>query len=170
MTGTARPQETEAERLDRNLEDLLREIRVAMPGVQVLFGFLLAVPFQSRFVDITDTQKGIYFFTLVCSAVATACFIAPTAYHRLVFRRGEKDHLVPFAARSAIAGLIALALAMTAAILLVADLLFAPPAPVVIAALMGAMFCLLWFVLPLRRRRESRGAVRSPRLTEHHRA
>lgn len=148
----ARDGETTHERLNRNLDDVLREIRVAMPGVQVLFGFLLAVPFQSRFEDVTDVQRGIYFGTLVCAGLATACFIAPTAYHRLLFRQGEKEQLVFFATRASIAGLVMLALAMSGAVLLVSDVLFGGVAAVVTGGMMLAVFVLLWFVLPLRRR------------------
>ena len=81
--------EEEQERLNRQLIELLNEIRVAMPGVQVLFAFLLAVPFQQRFTEATPFQRNVYFGTLIASAVATALFIAPTAYHRVMLRRGR---------------------------------------------------------------------------------
>src|SRR5436305_11244629 len=81
--------ETERERLDRELEQLLQELRVAMPGVQVLFAFLLAVPFQQRFTIVTPLQTTTYFVTLLAAGVASALFIAPTAYHRIVFRHGD---------------------------------------------------------------------------------
>src|SRR4051812_31255652 len=90
----ARDDETEKERLDRNLEQLLNELRVAMPGVQLLFGFLLTVPFQQRFQRVTGFQEKLYFATLLAAATASAFFIAPTAYHRILFREGEKQHLV----------------------------------------------------------------------------
>ena len=79
-------EETEKERLDRNLEQLLGELRVALPGVQVLFAFLLVVPFNQRFADITSFQQTVYFVTLLCATAACACLIAPTAHHRLEFR------------------------------------------------------------------------------------
>ncbi|MGK2939934.1 MAG: DUF6328 family protein [Solirubrobacteraceae bacterium] len=144
--------EPEHERLNRNLADLLNEIRVAMPGVQVLFGFLLAVPFQARFGEATGFQRGVYFVTLLCSAAATACFIAPTAYHRLLFRQGEKEQLVFFATRMAIAGLVTLAVAMTGAVLLISDVLVGGAAALVTGAAMGLLYVALWFVLPVRRR------------------
>ncbi|MBJ7329151.1 MAG: hypothetical protein JHC95_04585 [Solirubrobacteraceae bacterium] len=145
-------EETEEERLNRNLEDALNEIRVAMPGVQVLFAFLLAVPFQQRFEDVTEFQKDVYFATLICAGVATACFIAPTGFHRVLFRQGEKERLVFFATRASIAGLLFLALAMSGAVLLVSDVLFSQRFAVIVSAALLAVFLVLWFAVPLRRR------------------
>lgn len=148
----ASEQETEAERLSRNLQDLLNEIRVAMPGVQVLFGFLLAVPFQSRFEEVTDVQRGLYFATLLCAGVASACLIAPTAFHRILFRQGEKEALVRFSSAMTITGLGFLAAAMTLAVVLVADFLFGLAAAVATGAGMAALYGALWFAVPLSRR------------------
>ena len=86
--------EDEQERLNRQLIELLNELRVAMPGVQVLFGFLLAVPFQQRFEQVSDFQQTVYFVTLLCAAVATAFLIAPSAYHRLMFEQHDKPNIV----------------------------------------------------------------------------
>src|SRR5215468_1775361 len=97
--------ETEDERLDRNLGELLQELRVALPGVQVLFAFLLAVPFQQNFTKIDGYQKGVYFATLLLTALSAALLIAPSAYHRLTFRYQQKHRLVFIANRLAIAGL-----------------------------------------------------------------
>lgn len=154
VTTPPRPagEETESQRLTRNLHELLNEIRVAMPGVQVLFAFLLAVPFQARFADVTGFQRSVYFATLLCAGVATACFIAPTAYHRILFRQGEKSNLVFLAGRLVIAGLIALALAMALAVILIADVIFGPVATVVTGVGVTVVFAGLWFVLPLSRR------------------
>lgn len=148
----AREGETERERLDRNLEQLMTEVRVAMPGVQILFGFLLAVPFANRFDETTEFQRDVYLVSLVAAGVATAFLIAPTAYHRVAFRRGQKKHLVFTATRWTIVGLIALAVAMDAAILLVVDFLFDATAAIVLATAMGALFSVLWFLFPLVRR------------------
>lgn len=145
-------EETESQRLTRNLHELLNEIRVAMPGVQVLFAFLLAVPFQARFADVTSFQRTVYFATLVCAGIATACFIAPTAYHRILFRQGEKSNLVFLASRLAIAGLVALSFAMALAVILIADVLYGAPATVITGVGVTAVFAGLWFVLPLSRR------------------
>ena len=145
--------ETEEQRLDRNLGELLQELRVALPGVQVLFAFLLAVPFQRNFAEITEFEKTIYFATLLLTALSAALLIAPSAYHRLTFRYQKKHRLVFVANRLAIAGLATLALAMTSAVLLVTDVLFGTVATTVVTTvLVFAMFVVLWAVLPLRRR------------------
>jgi hypothetical protein len=144
--------ETEDERLDRNLGELLQELRVALPGVQVLFAFLLAVPFQQNFEKISQFEKRVYFATLLLTAISAALLIAPSAYHRITFRYQQKHRLVFIANRLAIAGLAALALAMTCAILLITHLLFGTAATIVTTTLALAMYVVLWAVLPLRRR------------------
>jgi hypothetical protein len=148
---TERPDE-EQERLDRELQELLNEVRVAMPGVQVLFAFLLAVPFQQGFGRIDNFQRITYFVTLLLAAASSACLIAPSAYHRLVFRHGDKPRIIRTGSRLTIAGLVLLALAMNGAILLVADMLF--KAPTVIVTLLGtvSLFGWLWFGFGLARR------------------
>jgi hypothetical protein len=147
-----RPGESERERLDRNLEQLMTELRVAMPGVQILFGFLLSVPFTQRFADVTQFQKVIYVVSLAAAGIATAFLIAPSAYHRMTFRRGHKRHLVFTANRWTIVGLIALAVAMDAAVLLVVDFLFDDPLAIVLTTCLGALYVGLWFAFPIMRR------------------
>jgi uncharacterized protein DUF6328 len=149
-------EESEGKRLDRNLAELLQELRVALPGVQVLFAFLLAVPFQQGFKEITGFQEKVYFITLLLTAISAALLISPTAYHRMTFRRQQKKHLVFIANRLAIAGISALALAMTGAVVLITDVLFGAVATVVFSAATLAMFLLLWGLLPLQRRLRSR--------------
>lgn len=144
--------ESEEERLDRNLGELLQELRVALPGVQVLFAFLLAVPFQQNFTKISEFEKKVYFATLLLTALAAALLIAPSAYHRITFRYQQKHRLVFIANRLAIAGLATLALAMTCAIMLITDVLFGTVATIVTVACALTMFVLLWAVLPLKRR------------------
>ena len=144
--------ETRDQRADRNLTELLQELRVALPGVQVLFAFLLAVPFQPRFGEVSDFQRDVYVFTLLVSAVASALLIAPSAYHRLNFRRRDKEHIVEIASKFTIGGLVALAFAMTGAVLLVMDWLLDGAVVAIIVALVALMFAVLWFGLPLRRR------------------
>jgi Family of unknown function (DUF6328) len=144
--------ETEGERLDRNLGELLQELRVALPGVQVLFAFLLAVPFQQNFKQITPFEERIYFGTLLCTAISAALLISPSAYHRLTFRYQQKKQLVFYANRLAIAGLTFLALAMTGAIILITHVLFGTAATIITAALAVLMFAVLWYALPLRAR------------------
>ncbi len=140
--------ETEAERLDRNLAELLQELRVALPGVQVLFAFLLAVPFQKRFDEITSFQESIYFVILLATAISAALLIAPTAYHRLTFRLQRKKELVELSNRLAIIGLGFLALAMTGAVVLITDFLYGTLLTVVAGVLAAAMFVGLWYLLP----------------------
>jgi hypothetical protein len=144
--------ETEDARIDRNLGELLQELRVALPGVQVLFAFLLAVPFQTGFRHISAFQEKVYFVTLLCTAVSAALLISPTAYHRMTFHLQQKRHLVKLANRFAIAGLGFLALAMTGAIMLITDVLFGGVATAVASAAAAGMFAVLWYLLPLRRR------------------
>jgi hypothetical protein len=140
--------ETPAERIDRNFNELLGELRIALPGVQVLFAFLLAVPFANGFASVTGFQKGLYLAVLLCTAIATALLIAPTAYHRIVFRRGRKTAVLAFANRAAIIGLAFLALAMTLAILLITHYLFGAAAAIPISIASGVVFAALWYGLP----------------------
>jgi hypothetical protein len=144
--------ETEQERLNRELDQLLNELRVAMPGVQVLFAFLLAVPFQQRFGQVTEFQRSVYFVTLLASAAASALFIAPTAYHRLMFREREKPRLVKISSRLAVMGLACLAIAMNGAVLLVTDVLFEQTTVTITIVLTAAAYIGLWFGLGLTRR------------------
>ncbi len=151
-SGSGR-EETKGERLDRNLDELLQELRITMPGVQVLFAFLLTVPFQQGFSDITPFQERVYFATLLLTALSAALLIAPTAYHRLTFRRQQKEHLVFISNRLAIAGLWVLGLAMTGAILLVTDIVFPAPETVIATTVSAFMvFLTLWVIAPARRR------------------
>jgi Family of unknown function (DUF6328) len=155
-------QETEEERLDRNLSELLQELRVALPGVQVLFAFLLAVPFQQHFTEITSFEKGVYFATLLCTAVSAALLISPSAYHRMTFHLQQRRHLIRLANRFTIAGLAFLALAMTGAVTLITAVLFGGVATGLAAAGAAAMFLVLWYGLPLRRRIKLRASQLPP--------
>jgi len=149
----ARPGETEAERDDRNLIELLQELRVAGLGVQVLFGFLLSIPFTARFARLSHAQHGLYVATLLLAALATALLLAPVAYHRLVFRRHRKEQLVKDANVLAILGLAAVGLAVSAAVLLVVSFVDRGATVVVISVFVVCVFAVLWFVLPLARHR-----------------
>ena len=157
MTGELPPQsapseETEKERLDRNLNELLGELRVALPGVQVLFAFLLTVPFSQRFAKVTAFQEKVYFATLLLTAIASALLIAPTSHHRLQFRQQAKFHIVRTANKFAIAGLAALALAMIGAVMLITDFLFAKSTTIVVTALTTLLFAVAWYAHPVVRR------------------
>jgi hypothetical protein len=148
----AREDEDEAQRLDRELIELLNELRVVMPGVQVLFGFLLTVPFQARFETIDDFQRIVYFVTLVLVAASAACMMAPSAFHRLTFRGRDKPYLIEFGTRLTIVGMVLLALAMNGAILLLADILFHAGTVAVVVAGSVTLYATLWFGVALSRR------------------
>jgi len=145
--------ESQAQRDDRNLAELLQELRVAGLGVQVLFGFLLSLPFTNRFSRLSQGQRELYLGTLVLAAVATALLLGPVAYHRLVFRQGQKERLVRAANIMAVAGLAAVGLAVSAAVLLVTGYVTSAVPAALITAFVTCMFGLLWFALPLARRR-----------------
>jgi Family of unknown function (DUF6328) len=145
--------ESEAERADRNLAELLQELRVAGLGVQVLFGFLLSLPFTNRFTKLSSGERNLYLVTLVLAAIATALLLGPVAYHRLVFRQGQKEQLVRAASVMAIAGLATVGLAVSAAVLLVTGFVASGLTAIVITVLVALMFGLLWFAFPLAHRR-----------------
>ena len=147
-----RPGETEAERDDRNLIELLQELRVAGLGVQVLFGFLLSLPFTNRFAQLSHPQRGLYVACVLLAAMSTALLLGPVAYHRLVFRQHRKEQLVKDANVMAILGLTSVGLAISASVLLVVSYVVSGPAAVVITVLVVCLFAGLWFGLPLARR------------------
>jgi predicted membrane channel-forming protein YqfA (hemolysin III family) len=144
--------ETKDERLNRELIELLNELRVALPGVQMLFGFLLAVPFTQKFASITTTQRHVYYATFMFTALATTFLIAPTAYHRLRFRQHDKEQLVQTANRLTIAGTASLAAALTGAVFVVSDLVFKATVTAIATATVAGLLVWLWYGLPLMRR------------------
>ena len=145
--------ESEAERDDRNLAEILQELRVAGLGVQVLFGFLLSLPFTAKFARLSQGQRDLYLGSLMLSAVATALLLGPVAYHRLVFRRGQKEGLVQAANLMAILGLAAVGLAVSAAVLLVTSYVAGGLAAGLITVFIFCVFGGLWFAFPIARRR-----------------
>jgi hypothetical protein len=145
--------ETPLERCDRNLVELLQEVRVVQTGVQVLFAFLLTIPFSARFDDVTQFQTVVYFTTLLVTAAAAVLLIAPTSWHRILFRRGDKEHLVQVANGFALGGLGCVAVSMVGVVLLVSDVLFGSLAMVIAASAAGVACALAWFILPMLRRR-----------------
>jgi Family of unknown function (DUF6328) len=145
-------QETTEKRDDRNLGELIQELRVAGLGVQVLFGFLLSLPFTTRFVQLSTGQRDLYLASVILAAVATTLLIGPVAYHRLVFRRGMKEHLVRFANVLAILGLAAVGASVLAAVLLVTWYVAGAVAGGLVTAFIGVMLGGLWFTVPLVRR------------------
>jgi hypothetical protein len=145
--------ETDLERLDRNFEELTGELRVVVTGVQVLFAFLLIVPFDTGFARVDDFERTVYIITLILAALAAVCTIAPSAQHRFLFHHDDKRYLVFNSNRVVIAGLAFLALAMCGCLLLVSTKLFGAAAGVPIAVLSAIPFAVLWFAIPLRRLR-----------------
>ena len=141
--------ETHKERINRELIELLNELRVALPGVQFLFAFLLIVPFQQTAAKITDFQRDVYFVALVSAAVATALLIAPAAQHRVLFRQKEKEALLKRSSRSAFAGTLVLAVAVVAALLLVVDMMFSRPLAWATAGGVAALLLWWWVAVPL---------------------
>jgi hypothetical protein len=133
---------------------LLQELRVAGLGVQVLFGFLLSLPFTNRFSKLSQGERELYLACLVLAAVATALLLGPVAYHRMVFRRGQKESLVRAASIMAIVGLAAVGLAVSAAVLLVTGYVTSALPAALITAFITCTFGTLWFVFPLARRRD----------------
>jgi heme O synthase-like polyprenyltransferase len=144
--------ESSEQRHNRELIELLNELRVALPGVQVLFAFLLVVPFSNGWDRVTDVQRDVFFAAFLCTAVASALLIAPSAYHRIQWRQRDKEHMLRTANRLAIAGTVFLAAGMTGAVFLITDVLFHAAWAAAIAAAVGGVFGWLWYGLPLFRR------------------
>ena len=143
------PGESEDERQNRQLTELLNELRVALPGVQMMFGFLLAVPFSQRFGGLSDNQRALYYTAFLAAAAASVCFIAPTAFHRIVWQRGAKRRLLGVSNVLAIIGTVFLAVAITSVMLFITSFLYGSALAAVVGGLAVAAFVLLWYVLPI---------------------
>ena len=139
----------EESKKDRELIELLNELRVALPGVQVLFAFLLAVPFTQRFDRLTSPERVVFTAIVVTTALAAACLIAPSAQHRLLWRQHDKEQLLQVANRFAIVGTALLALSMSAVVWFVVDFVFDGTWAAVLTALVAAVFLVLWYVVPI---------------------
>jgi hypothetical protein len=137
------------ERTARELIELLQELRIVIPGVQVLFAFLLTVPFSQGFTKLDSLQRGVFFATLLCTAAATALLIAPSSHHRLLFRHGVREQRLKLGNVLAILGLAFLVPAMVGVLFVITDLMFGLVAAIVVTILVALGFVLLWFVLPL---------------------
>ena len=140
------------ERTARELTELLQELRVALPGVQVLFAFLLTVPFSQGFTKLDALQRGVFFATLLCTAATTALLIAPSSHHRILFRKGVREQRLQLGNVLAILGLAFLVPAMVGVVFVITDLMFSLTAALIVTILMALCFVLLWFVVPLRYR------------------
>ena len=150
------PGESRQERINRELMELLNELRVALPGVQFLFAFLLIVPFQQKVDSMTDFQRGVYFVALASAGLATALLIAPAAQHRVLFRQHDKEGLLRRSNNSALAGLLALGLAICSAVLLVVDVLFSLTLAWLTAGLLAAVLLWWWIAVPYWQRAHNR--------------
>jgi hypothetical protein len=144
--------ESEDERLDRELEELLQELRVALPGVQILFAFLLVVPFNNGFGRTSELQRDVWFAALLLALAAVACLIAPSAYHRIRFRDFDKERLVTTATRLSVVGLVFLAAALAASAFFVTDFVFGGTTAALVAAVAVGALGGLWFALPVSRK------------------
>jgi hypothetical protein len=152
--GPDNGEESPEERANRELIELLNELRVALPGVQVLFAFLLGVPFTQRFTKLDELDQQLYVSAVVATAAATFFLVAPTAHHRLRFRSGVKEQLLRVANAFAIVGLVLLAYAVSAVSYVVVGMVDDSPIPQLVAAGLAALATVTWFVLPLAYRRE----------------
>jgi hypothetical protein len=144
-----REQENAQERLARESGELLQELRIMIPGVQILFAFLLMVPFSSGFSDVTVTQRYVFFGTLLLTAIATAFLIAPSAHHRVLWRRDVREERLQSANRLTLTGLACLMVAMAGAVFLVSDVIFGSSLAGVATAAVALLFLYLWFVQPV---------------------
>jgi hypothetical protein len=155
VPGDAGRDESPEERADRNFAELLQEVRVAQTGVQILFAFLLTLPFSARFGDLALRDRAVYVVTLLASAAAIALLVGPAAYHRMIFRQDRKPELVRAASRMAIAGLAFLLVATSGAVFVVMDVVVDLGAAVAAAAVFATGCAVLWYLVPLRHRRRS---------------
>jgi cation transport ATPase len=148
----AESDERTKEELDQEWSELVEEHRLAMPGTQVLFAFLLVLPFQQRFEELSGHQTYVYYAALLCAAVAIVLLITPTAAHRLLWRHGDKDALLRVSTMTGIAATAFLAAGMTASVYLITDFLFGEPATAIVSAVLAGLFIAFWYGLPLVRR------------------
>jgi hypothetical protein len=144
-------EETEKQRWDRNFADLLQELRVAQTGVQILFAFLLVLPFSAEFAKVTPFQRDVYVVALLAAAGSAALIISPVAFHRALFRQGRKPELVRYAHGMASGGLALTLIAMVASVFLITDYLLARPVSVLLSGLTALWFLTFWAVLPFLR-------------------
>jgi amino acid transporter len=142
-------EETPKERTNRELIELLNELRIVLPGTTVLLGFLLAVPFAKGWTHVTEFQRDVFIVAFLSTALSVACLTAPTSYHRLRFHHGDKTRVIRFGNRLAIAGIAASAVSLDAVVLLVTDFVLSRGVAIAAAASLFAVVLLLWYVLPL---------------------
>ncbi len=152
MTKADGNDEDQDDRINRELIELLNELRVALPGVQILFAFMLILPFSQGFAKVTTAERWVYFVAFIAAALGTALLIAPSSYHRLRFRHGDKERLLIASNRMAIGGMALIAIAMACVVGLITDVIFGTIAAAIAAGLVGGWFAWFWYGLPLTRR------------------
>ena len=145
-------EESHDERVNRELIELLNELRVALPGVQVLFAFLLAVPFANGWRNVTEVQKDAYMVALLAALAGSVFLIAPSAWHRILFRKRDKEQLLKISNAFAIVGAFFVAVGMSASVFLVTDVIYDDRTASIVAALAALLFAAVWFVAPALRR------------------
>jgi hypothetical protein len=146
------PSETPEERLQREHDQLFHELRAIIPGVEVLFAFMLTVAFTERFQRLTDVQRWVYYLTFLCAGTGLLLLLAPASYHRVQFRRGDKEAMMRIANVEALAALILISFAVAGTVFLITDLMFATVAALAVASTMWGLVGVLWWVVPLARR------------------
>ena len=167
MSQHAQDGEDGQERINRELIELLNELRVALPGVQILFAFMLILPFSQGFTRITPTERWVYFAAFIAAALGTALLIAPSSYHRLRFRQRDKEHLLLVANRMAIAGMALVAISMAMVVGLITDVIYGTLAASLAAGFVGGWFAWFWYGLPLTRRFDDDEERREPLDARH---
>jgi hypothetical protein len=150
--------EDRKERLDRELIELLNELRVALPGVQVLLAFMLTLPFTDRFAQLSDLQRDTFLVALLSTSCAIVLFMTPTSYHRLRFREGDKEQILTTSNRLSIAGIVLMGVGLAAVVFLIMDFLFSTPTALAVGLALAILIASLWFALPLVRRMREAGA------------
>jgi hypothetical protein len=145
------------ERRARELAELLQELRVVLPGVQVLFAFLLTVPFAPGFEGVTPLQKDVFFGTLVCTTLSTGLLMAPSAHHRILWRRHAREHRLKVANRLVVAGIALLLPAIAGSLFVITDVIFGSRPAAVVTAVIAVFLVYVWFVMPLTRRLDGDG-------------
>ena len=158
-TAATRPDESERARVNRNFNEQLQELRIAQAGVQILFAFLLTIPFQQRFTGLTAVQRNVYLVTLMAAAVSVFVLMAPVAMHRALFREGLKESIVRHTDRLIGIGLFTLAIGIIGGVVLVLDVLVSHETAFVVGAVLGVLALSLWVVLPARQRQRRRDAA-----------
>jgi hypothetical protein len=143
-----RPDEDAGERLDRQWNELLQELRLAQTGTQILFAFLLSIAFQTRFQDADSFTHDVYAVTLIASALAVCLFLAPVSFHRIIYRQKLRDRMLPIANRMTIGGMLLLIVAIAGGVLLAADVVLSRPVAIIVVAVVLLLFALFWYVVP----------------------